>query len=44
MREVNVQITEGSAEGVAFIVWEDLYISFGSKRGTYDSRIDNLIM
>ena len=44
MREIDVQVTEGSAEGMTFIVWEYLPISFGSKRGTYDSRIDDLIM
>ena len=31
---------------MTFIVWEYLQISFnfGTTRGTYDSRIDNLIM
>ena len=33
MREIDVQVTEGSAEGMTFIVWEYLHISFGRKGG-----------
>jgi hypothetical protein len=44
MREIDVQVTEGSAEGVAFIVWEYLHVSFSSRKGTYDSSIDDFIM